>query len=66
LARQLFLDENEIVADEIENLFGRQQSDGVSPKLVFFPVSQSREARRLRETEKASEIPCCGRGNFFW
>jgi hypothetical protein len=31
LAREFFLDQNEIVADEIENLFSRKQRDGFSP-----------------------------------
>jgi len=65
LPREFFFDENEVFADEIENLFGRQQSDGLSPKSVLFPVSRSREPRGLGETEKASEVPCCGRGDFF-
>jgi hypothetical protein len=35
LPRELFLDQNEIVADQIKNLFDRQQRDGVSPKLFI-------------------------------
>jgi hypothetical protein len=31
LPRELFLDQNEIVADEIKNLFCREQRDGLSP-----------------------------------
>lgn len=35
LPREFFLDQNEIVADQIKNLFDRQQRDGVSPKLFI-------------------------------
>jgi len=35
LPRELFLDQNEIVADQIKNLFDRQQRDGISPKLFI-------------------------------
>jgi hypothetical protein len=35
LPRQFFLDKSEIVADQIKNLFDRQQRDGVSPKLFI-------------------------------
>jgi hypothetical protein len=35
LAREFFLDKSEIVADQIKNLFDRQQGDGVSPKLFI-------------------------------
>jgi len=31
LARQLLLDQKKVVADEIKNLFGREQRDGLSP-----------------------------------
>jgi hypothetical protein len=31
LPRELFLDQDEIVADEIKNLFSREQRDGLSP-----------------------------------
>jgi hypothetical protein len=31
LPRELFLDEDEVVADEIKNLFSREQRDGLSP-----------------------------------
>jgi len=31
LPRELFLDQNQVVADEIKNLFSREQRDGVSP-----------------------------------
>jgi hypothetical protein len=33
LPREFFLDQGEIVPDQIKNLFDRQQRDGVSPKL---------------------------------
>jgi len=33
LPREFFLDKSEIVADQIKNLFDRQQRDGVPPKL---------------------------------
>jgi hypothetical protein len=35
LPREFFLDQNEIVADQIKNLFDRQQRDGISPKLFI-------------------------------
>ncbi len=35
LPREFFLDKSEIVADQIKNLFDRQQRDGVSPKLFI-------------------------------
>jgi len=35
LPREFFLDKCEIVADQINNLFDRQQRDGVSPKLFI-------------------------------
>jgi hypothetical protein len=35
LARKFLLDKSEIVADQIKNLFDRQQGDGVSPKLFI-------------------------------
>jgi len=35
LPREFFLDQCEIVADQIKNLFDRQQRDGVSPKLFI-------------------------------
>jgi hypothetical protein len=31
LSRELFLDQDEIVADEIKNLFSCEQRDGLSP-----------------------------------
>src|SRR5260370_40607922 len=66
LARELFFDQEEVVTDEIENLFSRQKSDGLSPKLVLFPETGGREARRLGELKEAPKITCCGRGDFFW
>jgi hypothetical protein len=35
LPREFLLDKSEIVADQIKNLFDRQQRDGVSPKLFI-------------------------------
>lgn len=35
LPREFLLDQREIVADQIKNLFDRQQRDGVSPKLFI-------------------------------
>jgi hypothetical protein len=35
LPREFFLDKREIVADQIKNLFDRQQPDGVSPVLFI-------------------------------
>ena len=35
LTREFLLDKSEIVADQIKNLFDRQQGDGVSPKLFI-------------------------------
>jgi hypothetical protein len=35
LPREFFLDKSKIVADQIKNLFDRQQRDGVSPKLFI-------------------------------
>jgi len=35
LPREFLLDQSEIVADQIKNLFDRQQRDGVSPKLFI-------------------------------
>jgi len=35
LSREFFLDQREIFADQIKNLFDRQQRDGVSPKLFI-------------------------------
>jgi hypothetical protein len=31
LPREFFLDQKEVVADEIKNFFGREQRDGLSP-----------------------------------
>ena len=35
LPREFFLDQREIIADQIKNLFDRQQRDGVFPKLFI-------------------------------
>ena len=35
LPREFLLDKSEIVADQIKNLFDRQQRDGMSPKLFI-------------------------------
>jgi hypothetical protein len=35
LPREFFLDKREVVADQIKNLFDRQQRDGVSPVLFI-------------------------------
>jgi len=35
LPREFFLDQREIVADQIKNLFDCQQRDGISPKLFI-------------------------------
>jgi hypothetical protein len=37
LPREFLLDKSEIVADQIKNLFDRQQRDGFSPKLFIGP-----------------------------
>ena len=66
LPRKFLFDKNQVFPDQIKNLFGRQQSDGMSPKSVLFFKTRSSEARRLGETKETPEVPCCGRGNFFW
>jgi hypothetical protein len=35
LPHEFLLDKNEIVPDQIKNLFDRQQRDGVTPKLFI-------------------------------
>jgi len=35
LPREFFLDKDEVVADEIKNLFSREQRDGKSPDLTL-------------------------------
>jgi hypothetical protein len=35
LPRKFLFDQSEVVTDQIKNLFHRQQSDSVSPKLGF-------------------------------
>lgn len=37
LARELFLDEDEVFANQIKYLFDRQKGDDVSPRLNLFP-----------------------------
>src|SRR6266851_2473824 len=65
LARELFFDQKEVVADQIKNLFRGQKSDGLSPKLILYAKTGGRKARWLRELKEAPKIPCCGRGGFF-
>jgi hypothetical protein len=36
LSRKFLFDQDQVLPDQIKNLFGRQQSDGVSPKSVLF------------------------------
>jgi hypothetical protein len=57
---ELFLDQNEVVADEIKNLFSREQRDGKSPNLTLVFETWGRESCRPSETEEAPKIPCCG------
>src|SRR5882762_1201455 len=66
LPREFFLDQREIVADKIKNLFDRQQGDGMSPKLFISLEAWRREARWLGKTKKAPKILCRGRGELFW
>src|SRR5260370_2946161 len=64
LARELFLNQEEVVADQVKNLFRRQKSDGLSPKLILFPKTGGRNACRLSEPQEAPKIPCCSSVTF--
>src|SRR6266850_2396975 len=66
LPRELFLDQNEVVADEIKNLFSREQRDGKSPDLTLVPETWGRESCRPSKTEEAPKILGGGGGNFGW
>src|SRR6202171_5181444 len=56
LSRELFLDQNEVVADEIKNLFSREQRDGKSPDLTVVLETWGRESCRPIKTEEAPKI----------
>ena len=66
MSRELFLDQNEVVADEIKNLFSREQRDGKSPDLTLVLETWGRESCRPSKTEEAPKIIGCGGGNFVW
>ena len=61
---ELFLDEDEIVADEIKNLFSRQQRDGKSPDLTSVFETWGRKSRRPSKAEEAPKILRGGSRNF--
>src|SRR5467141_4482496 len=64
LPRELFLDQNEVVADKIKNLFSRKQRDGKSPDLTLVLETWGRESCRPGKAEEAPKILRGGGGNF--
>src|SRR5258706_814505 len=64
LARKFFLNQEEVVADQIKNLFSRKQRDGKSPDLTLIPETWGRESCRPGKTKEAPEILGGGGGNF--
>jgi len=64
LPRKLFFDQEEVVADEIKNLFSRKQSDGKSPDLIPVFETWGRESCRPGKAEEAPKILRGGGGNF--
>ena len=66
MSRELFLDQDEIVAHEIKNLFSREQRDSKSPDLTLVLETGGRERCRPNETEEAPKILGGGGGNFVW
>jgi hypothetical protein len=53
---KFLFDQNEVVTNQIKNLFDRQQGDSTSPELTLFRETGGRETCRLRETEEAPKI----------
>src|SRR5580693_2682076 len=45
LPREFLLDQHEVVADQIKNLFDRQQGDCASPELTLFIETRGRNTR---------------------
>jgi len=56
LPSELFFDREEVVADEIKNLFSRKQRDGKSPDLTLVLETWGRESCRPGKAEEAPEI----------
>ena len=72
LARELLFDENEVVANQIENFFNRQKRDGTSPwaglAACEFTLMGLNGLRNIRPGDP-EESPKIGRGGgseFFW
>src|SRR5205807_9982409 len=64
LPRKLFFDQEEVVANEIKNLFSREQRDGKSPNLAFVFKTWGRQSCRPGKAEEAPKILRSGGGNF--
>ena len=63
---KLLFDQNEVIADQLKNLFDRQQGDGVSPELTLFVETRSRNFHRPIKAEKTSKVFCGRGGKFVW
>jgi hypothetical protein len=72
LARELLFYENEVVANQIKNLFNRQKRDGTSPwaglAACEFTLMGLNGLRNVRpgDAEESPEISRGGGGEFFW
>src|SRR5437899_8657774 len=64
LPRKLFFNQEEVVANEIKNLFSREERDGKSPDLTLVFETWGRESCRPGKAEEAPEILRRGGGNF--
>jgi hypothetical protein len=64
LTGKLVFHESEVVADEIENLFDREQCDGFPPGLFLCSRFSGRGPLGPRKTEKTPEILGSRGGNF--
>src|SRR6266481_9318502 len=64
LPREFFFNQQKVVADEIKNLFSREQRDGKSPELTLVPETWGRESCRPGKTKEAPKILGGGGGNF--
>jgi hypothetical protein len=56
LASKFFFDQNEVVADQIKNLFHREQRDGLPPGLRLGSGLDGRGNPRPGEAKKTPEI----------
>jgi len=72
LAGELLFDENEVVANQIENFFDRQKRDGTSPWAGLaareFALMGLNGLRNVRpgDAEESPEIGRGGGSEFFW